>query len=531
MRKLLLILFAAALMTSLPLVHAVEHEWTNKQGKTINAEFVSATNEAVTISMQGKVFVVKLTDLSPQSRALAAKLRVQKSTVQEKEAQAETSPESNQSPSDPSNAKIAQVGKIDLDDPETRKKIIANAVKTSQLQRRGKKAEELLYAKNQQTPYTGWTKLMDGNGQIKFLTQRKDGKKDGLQMWWHENGQKKGERTYKDGRKHGLETFWYENGQKEAENTYRDGKEISSKEWGREVNPQSVALAKRPQGVVKEGLQVKNEGQVLGKAYSIPKLNLDMLWCKPGTFMMGSPAGEKHRQKDETQHEVTLTQGFYLGKYEVTQEQWKLLMGSNPSYHQRAPQKALQLGPRKFLIRKNRSVFNGATLPVETVSWEDAMKFCRKLTQLEKAAGRLPKGHAYTLPTEAQWEYACRAGTTTTYSVGDTITPRQANHEKNVVGKPTPVGTYPANAWGFHDLHGNVWEWCSDWYGDYPSAQVIDPIGPSDGRSRVYRGGSWDGIGSYLRSATRAKSGRTAAIRYYSLGFRLSLQTATAKTE
>ena len=161
---------------------------------------------------------------------------------------------------------------------------------------------------------------------------------------------------------------------------------------------------------------------------------------------------------------------------------------------------------------------------METVSWEDARKFCRKLTQLEKAAGRLPKGHAYTLPTEAQWEYACRAGTSTAYSFGDTITPRQGNHE-NVVGKPTPVGTYPANAWGFHDLHGNVWEWCSDWYGDYPSGQVSDPIGPSGGSDRVGRGGSWRYTANNARCANRLRL--DPAFSILNLGFRLSLQTVT----
>jgi formylglycine-generating enzyme len=250
---------------------------------------------------------------------------------------------------------------------------------------------------------------------------------------------------------------------------------------------------------------------VEGESFSIPDINLDMLWCKPGAFMMGSPAGEKGRKGNETQHEVTLTKGFYLGKYEVTQEQWEKVMGSNPSK------------------------FKGATLPVETIKWHDAMDFCKKLTQMEKAAGRLPEVWVYTLPTEAQWEYACRAGTTTAYSFGDTITPKQANYDEGKVGKTTSVGTYPVNAWGFHDLHGNVWEWCSDWYGDYPGGSVTDPVGPSDGASRVIRGGSWIYfIGRDLRSAGRfryAPGPRLSARghRYNYLGFRLSLQTA--KTE
>jgi formylglycine-generating enzyme required for sulfatase activity len=279
--------------------------------------------------------------------------------------------------------------------------------------------------------------------------------------------------------------------------------------------PQSVALAKRLQGVVKEGLPVKNEGQVLGKAYSIPKLNLDMLWCKPGTFMMGSPESKKDRRNNETQYEVTLTKGFYLGKHEVTQAQWEKVMGSNPSK------------------------FKGATLPVEKVSWEDAMLFCEKLTQMEKAAGRLPEGWAYTLPTEAQWEYACRAGTTTATSFGNSLSSRQANFDGDSpyggaakgpnLEKTTAVGTYPANPWGFHDMHGNVWEWCRDWYGAYPSGSASDPVGLSDGSLRVYRGGGWYNNGWNMRSANRSRY--TPDYRSNFLGFRLSLQTATAKTK
>jgi formylglycine-generating enzyme len=266
--------------------------------------------------------------------------------------------------------------------------------------------------------------------------------------------------------------------------------------------PQSVALAKRLQGVVKEGLPVKNEGQVLGKAYSIPKLNLDMLWCKPGTFMMGSPKDEKDRDENETQHKVTLTKGFYLGKHEVTQAQWEKVMGSKPSH------------------------FKGATLPVEKVSWDEVINFCEKLTQMEKASGLLLKGYIYTLPTEAQWEYACRAGTTTAYFFGDEITPKQANYNGNVF-KTTAVGTYPANAWGFHDLHGNVWEWCLDWYGKYPDGSAIDPVGLSDGSERVPRGGSGRSNGRGMRSANRDRI--TPGYRSLDLGFRLSLQTANTE--
>jgi formylglycine-generating enzyme required for sulfatase activity len=236
-----------------------------------------------------------------------------------------------------------------------------------------------------------------------------------------------------------------------------------------------------------------------GESFSVSELNLDMLWCKPGKFMMGSPKDEKDREEDETQHKVTLTKGFYLGKHEVTQAQWEKVMGSNPSH------------------------FKGATLPVEQVSWDEAIKFCEKLTQTEKEAGRLPEGWTYTLPTEAQWEYACRAGTTTVYFFGDEITPKQANYDENV-DKTTPVDTYPANAWGFHDMHGNVWEWCLDRYGKYPDGSAIDPVGLSDGSERVIRGGCWNSFdGRFMRSAFRIRS--TPDNRNFNLGFRLSLQT------
>ena len=249
---------------------------------------------------------------------------------------------------------------------------------------------------------------------------------------------------------------------------------------------------------------VLTAASVEGESFSIPDINLDMLWCKPGTFMMGSPDDEKGRNRHETQHEVTLTQGFWLGKHEVTQEQWEKVMGAN------------------------RNHFKGATLPVEEISWNHAMQFCEKLTQIEKVAGRLPEGWIYALPTEAQWEYACRAGTTTAYSFGDTITPKQANYNYAIVGKTTSVGTYPANPWGFHDMHGNVLEWCSDWVGEYPSGSVTDPVGPSSSPLRVCRGGSWyDSHGRRLRSALR--NGNMPSTQDPNVGFRLSLQTA--KTE
>ena len=238
-------------------------------------------------------------------------------------------------------------------------------------------------------------------------------------------------------------------------------------------------------------------GPALGKDYDGGS-GLEMLWVEPGTFLMGSPGSEPQRGNDETQHEVTLTQGYWLGENEVTQALYEEVMGVNPSE------------------------FKGPELPVEKVSWDDAVAFIQKLNQRELDAGRLPEGFEYSLPTEAQWEYACRAGTTTAYSFGTTITPAQANFKDSGLGKTTDVGSYPANAWGFHDLHGNVWEWTADWHGNYPAGAVSDPAGAETGSKRVSRGGSWGNLGGDLRSAIRIRI--TPDSRFINLGFRLSLQ-------
>lgn len=211
-------------------------------------------------------------------------------------------------------------------------------------------------------------------------------------------------------------------------------------------------------------------------------IGMKFVWIKSGTFMMGSPKEEKERKDDETQHKVTLTKGFYMGVYTVTQEQWQAVMGNNPS---------------DFKGEKN--------LPVESVSWDDCQEFIKKLREKDKKP--------YRLPTEAEWEYACRAGTKTPFHFGETISTEQANYNGNFVygtgkkgvyrKKTTPVGSFPANAWGLHDMHGNVWQWCQDWYGGYPKDEVTDPQGREKGRSRVLRGGSWGEGPEYCRSACR----------------------------
>ena len=219
-------------------------------------------------------------------------------------------------------------------------------------------------------------------------------------------------------------------------------------------------------------------------------VKLEMVLVPAGKFKMGSPASEKERSDNETQHEVTLTTPFYMGKYEVTQEQYEAVMGNNPSAFDK-----------------------GAKLPVTDVSWEDCQEFIKKLNA--KTNG------GYRLPSEAEWEYACRAGTTTAYSFGDNITAKDANYNIGVkIVKPVVVGNYKPNAFGLYDMHGNVWEWCEDWKADYPAGAVTDPKGPATGRYRVLRGGSFNSVGSRARSSYRNSFSPTD--RLVVNGFRLA---------
>ena len=240
---------------------------------------------------------------------------------------------------------------------------------------------------------------------------------------------------------------------------------------------------------------------VEGQPWTVPSIGLAMNWCEPGVFFMGSPGKEKGRKDDETRHEVTLTQGFFLGKFEVTQAQWKAVMGTSPS---------------KFF---------GPNRPVEQVSWDQAKRFCEELTVTEQKAGRLLEGWSYDLPTEAQWEYACRAGTDTIFYWGSAIGPSNANFKgSGVGGQTTEVGKYPPNAWGFHDMSGNVNELCSDWYAKFNSLAKVDPIGPDGGKEKSIKGGAWNLEIKDLRVAFRwrEKRGHKSAFK----GFRLCLKQA-----
>jgi sulfatase modifying factor 1 len=216
-------------------------------------------------------------------------------------------------------------------------------------------------------------------------------------------------------------------------------------------------------------------------------LNMELIWCQAGRFIMGPG-----QERDSPVHEVILTKGFYLSKYEVTQEEYQRVMGKNPS---------------KFRGTKN---------PVEQVSWNDVMAFCKALT---KSEGK--QGWEFTLPTEAQWEYACRAGTRTAYSWGSQSNPNLANFEKSALKKTAKVGSYKPNQWGFYDMHGNVMEWCLDYYGPYSKSLTVNPLGPNNGKSRVYRGGSWRNGEASLRSGNRNSSSPVGKANL--IGFRVAL--------
>jgi formylglycine-generating enzyme required for sulfatase activity len=227
-----------------------------------------------------------------------------------------------------------------------------------------------------------------------------------------------------------------------------------------------------------------------------------MRWIKPGTFMMGSPEGEEERYEDESPwHRVTLTKGFWMADTQVTQELWMAVSG-----------------------RKNPSHFEGGTNPVERVSWEDCEKWISKLCE----------HHAFfkiSLPSEAQWEYVCRAGSTTAYCFGDDPQEllKYSWFEENSKSKSYPVKQLLPNGWGLYDMHGNVWEWCRDWYGAYEKSTQLDPTGPTKGTSRVIRGGSWVSPARVPRSACRG--GYRSGYRGYYLGFRIASSALGAEPD
>lgn len=243
----------------------------------------------------------------------------------------------------------------------------------------------------------------------------------------------------------------------------------------------------------KERIRIENSMPRAGKKWLVPGLNLEILPVSRGKFVMGSEEGGMGSSNEKPLTEVTLTKPFWLGKTAVTQAQYELIMGKNPSN------------------------FKGADLPVEQVSWNDAVEFCRRLNEKEKSAGRIPDGYAYALPTEVQRDYACRAGVT---AQGKGDLDEIAWYGK-LLGSTHPVAQKKPNAWGFYDMQGNVYEWCSDWFGSYPGGSVIDPKGPASGSTHVVRGGAWNVPGTFCRISFRYDYKPTKT--QLNVGFRLAL--------
>lgn len=235
-----------------------------------------------------------------------------------------------------------------------------------------------------------------------------------------------------------------------------------------------------------------------------------LCWCPPGRFIMGSPPDEPERRPGEDQVEVTLTRGLWMAKYETTQRQWKRVVGKLPG-------------------ELTAELPEGDDYPVGNVNFAEAEAFCQKLTELGRKSGELPMGWEFRLPTEAQWEYACRAGTTTATAFGDKLSSKQANFKGRPyngaepgpsLGRAAKVGSYPANAWGLHDMHGNTFEWCRDWYHPRLPGGVDPDLYDAPATSRVRRGGGWTDDGWPCRSAFRLRF--EPERRYDHIGFRVA---------
>lgn len=261
----------------------------------------------------------------------------------------------------------------------------------------------------------------------------------------------------------------------------------------------------------KNSAKTSGNPPVPAQPFTVPSCGMKLQWIGPGRFLMGSPPGEAGRSADEgPQIEVTISRGFWLGICTVTQEEWTAL-----AQHVEA-------------LKADPSFFRGPRLPVEQVSWNDCQAWLRELNAIEHE--HLPHGYQFRLPTEAQWEFACRAGTSTRFHCGDSdeALRNYAWHSANAGGQSHLVGEKKSNPWGLHDMHGNLWEWCHDWYGPLNGergATVIDRAGPPFGSKRVMRGGSWGVVPARCRSAYRVWNEPT--YRDYTLGFRVALAPAT----
>ncbi len=249
------------------------------------------------------------------------------------------------------------------------------------------------------------------------------------------------------------------------------------------LSDKDLAMAQKTAPLKKRKTKgAKEESIDLGKG-----ITLQLVLILAGKFQMGSDTSDEDHNDDETQYEANISKPFYLGKYQITQAQWEVVMGYNPSK------------------------IKGHDLPVTNVSWDDCQKFINNLNADSE--------EYFRLPTEAEWEFACRAGTNTPFSFGDRITTVDANCDYKI-RKPLAVGSYEPNSFGLYDMHGNVFEWCRDWYGVYPKRASTDPQGPTNGKDRVMRGGSFCVKASSVRSALR-NSG-SPNFQSNDLGFRIA---------
>jgi len=275
-------------------------------------------------------------------------------------------------------------------------------------------------------------------------------------------------------------------------------------------------LACRPVETRTEHASAAFDGTRAGEERTVAGIAL--CWCPPGQFTMGSPSGEPERRPGEEQVEVTFSNGFWIARFEATQGDWKRALGELP-------------GPLTAELPE------GDDYPVGNVNFAEAEACCARLTELARASGELPAGSEFRLPTEAQWEYACRAGTTTATSFGDRLSSTQANFRGKPyngaepgpsLGRAARVGSYPPNAWGLHDMHGNIYEWCRDWYHrrlpggtdpDMHDAKSTATASEHGDYSRVRRGGCWADDGWALRTAFRLRF--EPERRYDHIGFRV----------
>jgi formylglycine-generating enzyme required for sulfatase activity len=319
------------------------------------------------------------------------------------------------------------------------------------------------------------------------------------------------------------------------------------------------------------------EGQRPGQLRTDNSAGLSMRWCPPGQFVMGSPVGEPGRDIDEDPYKVNLSRGFWLGETEVTQEQWKTVMGRtlrDQASRMLNDQTVYRMGGQDVTLRdvakpqgkgkdeaQSVCAAEAPNVPIYYVSWEDAVEFCRRLTVKEQAAKRISRDVVYALPTEAQWEYACRAGTTTTTYAGNMtvlgnnnvpilheIAWYGGNSSRNYGGRgwatnfpdqafpgtragPRRVGQLQPNAWQLRDMLGNLYEWVQDYSGYYPQREVRDPTGPAKGEKKLFRGGSWNHYGTMCRAARRFEEIPTIRLNY--IGFRvcMSLRVGLAGLE